>query len=736
MGFDSQAGFDMSGTFGTSGDTGEAAAEPAGDGTDPWENREFRKLWVYEQNGISAATGLLRVSQAGSGAPGTFRLSLLGSWYSGSDFLCSEATPCPALYGEDPATGDEVDRMGAHLGLSVTVLPYLEIFGALHNLATYDSRGRPRLLQVLGDSNLGVKAFWPWEPEQLFSFGGQAEVHLKNGTGGVGLDGGGTSFALRALGSLDLGNTLKPEDRIPVRGHLNVGYVFDNTAKLVRAIETSEPPTGRGERISRIERYGLDINRVDSFEIGVGAEYVHEFIRPFAEFTVDIPVNRQNYVCNVNNAADAGDRCLGEYASFATTPSRVTLGARVLPWPNQGLSITLAADIGTGATSQFIEEVAPETPWNLHFGLAYAIDTVPPPPVVERVEVVKEVAAPVPVAPPRYYISGVVVDKANQEPVPGAILRFEGRDLTGLVANEQGRFVSADLEPGQYVFRVSASGYKEGQCMASVFPARPAATPQPTAPMSPYGAVQPGAQPGAPGAQPGALAGPEGGATDVRCELTALPKVGNIVGVLVDGDSGAPIANASVKITDRLGRELELSADSAGAFRFENVPPGPAKVTATARGYLTAVAEFEVKARDDIKARIMLNAKPDQPNVVVTNRELKLKRQVHFQHDSDAILPDSHSILEEIAEVLRSRDDIQLVEVQGHTDNKGAADYNLRLSQRRAQAVVAALVRLGIEASRFEAKGYGQERPLMPNTSEANRSRNRRVQLMIKERGK
>jgi outer membrane protein OmpA-like peptidoglycan-associated protein len=148
------------------------------------------------------------------------------------------------------------------------------------------------------------------------------------------------------------------------------------------------------------------------------------------------------------------------------------------------------------------------------------------------------------------------------------------------------------------------------------------------------------------------------------------------------------------------------------------------------------VAEFEVKARDDIKARIMLNAKPDQPNVVVTNRELKLKRQVHFQHDSDAILPDSHSILEEIAEVLRSRDDIQLVEVQGHTDNKGAADYNLRLSQRRAQAVVAALVRLGIEASRFEAKGYGQERPLMPNTSEANRSRNRRVQLMIKERGK
>ena len=80
--------------------------------------------------------------------------------------------------------------------------------------------------------------------------------------------------------------------------------------------------------------------------------------------------------------------------------------------------------------------------------------------------------------------------------------------------------------------------------------------------------------------------------------------------------------------------------------------------------------------------------------------------------------------------------EIALVEIQGHTDNTGAAPYNQRLSQERAEAVKEALMRLGIAGSRLTAKGYGQEKPLLPNVSDANRARNRRVQLMILEREK
>jgi outer membrane protein OmpA-like peptidoglycan-associated protein len=80
---------------------------------------------------------------------------------------------------------------------------------------------------------------------------------------------------------------------------------------------------------------------------------------------------------------------------------------------------------------------------------------------------------------------------------------------------------------------------------------------------------------------------------------------------------------------------------------------------------------------------------------------------------------------------MRKRLELQQIEIQGHTDNTGSAPYNLRLSQERADAVRTALVNLGVEASRLSARGFGQDKPLVPNTSDANRARNRRVQLMI-----
>jgi outer membrane protein OmpA-like peptidoglycan-associated protein len=207
--------------------------------------------------------------------------------------------------------------------------------------------------------------------------------------------------------------------------------------------------------------------------------------------------------------------------------------------------------------------------------------------------------------------------------------------------------------------------------------------------------------------------------------------VGNVVGALLDAETQAPVPGARVVITDRLNRSLELQADSAGAFRFENVPPGVVKITVEAPGYLSSVNEFTIEARKDTSARVTLNKRPTQGNVVVTNKELKLKKQVHFLKDMASIEPDSMVILEEIADVLKTHAEIKSIEIQGHTDNQGMPAYNQRLSQNRAQAVLDALVRLGVDSSRLQAKGYGQDKPLLPNTSDANRAKNRRVQLMI-----
>jgi outer membrane protein OmpA-like peptidoglycan-associated protein len=89
--------------------------------------------------------------------------------------------------------------------------------------------------------------------------------------------------------------------------------------------------------------------------------------------------------------------------------------------------------------------------------------------------------------------------------------------------------------------------------------------------------------------------------------------------------------------------------------------------------------------------------------------------------------------MEEIADLLQRSPGIKKVEIQGHTDNTGTREHNLQLSDARANAVKTWLVGAGIEGTRLVAKGYGQDRPLVPNVTAANRARNRRVQFIILE---
>lgn len=702
-----------------------SGAGPAADSAPP--NVEWRDRFLQIQNTYTGATGLLRVSEAGSGLPGTFRLSLLTSFFDGSGFLCTGNCPTPP--GGTAGAEDDVSRVGAHLGLSVTPWPFLEFFGGFHSYATSNDQGRPQLLSILGDMNLGIKGFTPAEPERLFSFGGQAELWLLNGTGGVGIDGSGTSFALRGLATADLSNRLNPADRIPVRVHLNIGYLFDNSGTLVEDVEQR-----RGARISRIERFGLDINRVDSLTIALGGDFpVHEIVRPFTEWSMDVPVNRRDYVCNLSRL-NPGDGCLGEEAGFSTTPSRLTVGARVYPGL-KGLALTAAADIGTGGTSEFLEEVAPELPWNLWFGAAFAIDTKPPEPIIQRVEIEKR--SPLAAPAPERVIAGTVVEKGSGKPIANATVRFDGRNFTALLSGEDGGFRTGNLPPGNYTLNITAPGYRDGQCAATV-PDRQDAT-------GAAGAPAPGQPRPLEGAPAGAMTPPGGAVSDtgsgsvsvqVQCELESLPRVGNVVGGLVDAESGGPVPAAKVRITDRLNRELELNADASGAFRFENVPPGPVKIHVTADGYLPSVTELEVKAREDVRAQITVAKRPAKPNVTVTATEVKLNRSVHFQHDSADILPDSMALVQEVADVLRQHTELRLVEIQGHTDDTGTEAYNQRLSQERSEAVKRALVNLGVPENRLTAKGYGQSKPLVPNNNDGNRARNRRVQLIILERGR
>src|SRR5438309_6111875 len=102
---------------------------------------------------------------------------------------------------------------------------------------------------------------------------------------------------------------------------------------------------------------------------------------------------------------------------------------------------------------------------------------------------------------------------------------------------------------------------------------------------------------------------------------------------------------------------------------------------------------------------------------------------IHFETGKATILPDSESVLSEIAKMLQQNADVK-VSVEGHTDNVGSAASNQALSEKRAQAVVAWLTSHGIDSGRLKAKGWGASKPVEDNGTEDGRAKNRRVELV------
>lgn len=103
---------------------------------------------------------------------------------------------------------------------------------------------------------------------------------------------------------------------------------------------------------------------------------------------------------------------------------------------------------------------------------------------------------------------------------------------------------------------------------------------------------------------------------------------------------------------------------------------------------------------------------------------------IFFDTKQYAILPASYPELDKVVSLLEDNTDIT-VEIGGHTDDVGLDQDNMLLSQRRAQAVMNYLVSKGIPADHLKAKGYGETKPIVPNTTEAGRAKNRRTEIKV-----
>ncbi|MGQ3210187.1 MAG: OmpA family protein [Shinella sp.] len=109
---------------------------------------------------------------------------------------------------------------------------------------------------------------------------------------------------------------------------------------------------------------------------------------------------------------------------------------------------------------------------------------------------------------------------------------------------------------------------------------------------------------------------------------------------------------------------------------------------------------------------------------------LNMPSNVTFATGQDQVIPPFYPTLDSVAIVLR-KFDRTLIDVDGHTDSVGNAGYNLDLSNRRANSVANYLASRGVDPRRMSAIGYGLERPIASNATEAGRAQNRRVEIAI-----
>lgn len=200
----------------------------------------------------------------------------------------------------------------------------------------------------------------------------------------------------------------------------------------------------------------------------------------------------------------------------------------------------------------------------------------------------------------------------------------------------------------------------------------------------------------------------------------------NIVkGTVEDVNTKKPV-KAKIELHDLKENKLIstfMSDSVSGSYLFVLPAKSEYGVYANSAGYLFASLNF---SSDSEVAEQVIDIKLQPAS---KNAQVVLKN-IFFEFDKYEINEKSIVELAEVANFLKINRAVK-VEIAGHTDNSGNEKYNQQLSEKRAEAVVKQLIQSGIATERLSFKGYGSTKPLVPNTSEENKSQNRRISFSI-----
>ncbi|MFN3405115.1 MAG: OmpA family protein [Cytophagaceae bacterium] len=194
---------------------------------------------------------------------------------------------------------------------------------------------------------------------------------------------------------------------------------------------------------------------------------------------------------------------------------------------------------------------------------------------------------------------------------------------------------------------------------------------------------------------------------------------------------------ATVKLVSAKGDTIAtVSSDGEGKYTYQIEPETNYKIVASKDGYMKEVGTLSTMGKKvpydklepgesviKIPHKIVLPKKEVGVVIVIDN--------IYYDFNKWDIRPDAAEELDKIVEVLVNNPDIKM-ELGSHTDERGSADYNRKLSQKRAQSAVNYIISKGIAKDRITAKGYGEDKPLVKNAStEEDHQRNRRTEFTV-----
>jgi len=624
----------------------EAEAEPAAEAV-AWDLTHR----VYST--LDGGSGGMLIEDPAIGEQGAVRFQLSIDTFSGDAFLYD---------------GDTVEQDRQQLSVSWSALRLLQVFASLHNRATITDEPSPNSVHSLGDIAFGAK--FGGDVGQIGRLAGSLRLSLMGdlGDGSALLDA--TSIGLRASGAIDL---QKLDEPVPFIARLNVDYLFDNSAKVVEEIETLRykslvmPESTANETrnlVSRVERFGLGINRVDLLTVGVGVEVPLElatdfFLHPMLEYRLGLPINRQGYDCAYRSAdkdrgtsAGADDTCIDD-AGFSSFPMTLALGLRAVP-PVRGISVMIGADIGLSGTDTFVRELAPTPPVRLMFALGYDFDARPeaPPPAPPP---------PPPPPPPTGRIAGQVLDQVTNQPIAGAVVRFVGLELSPVASDARGAFTSYELDPGSVALELSHPDYETGTCAASI----PA----------------------------------EGGDVGVACTLQALPRTGTLT-LSVRDLLGGGVAGARVQLSGP--STVPMTTDPSGEAHVADLAAGDYTARIETATHLMRFVHVTVAARQETRAEAVLISRPAKSAVTQRGQELRVAG-LAFTEGTAELTAGSMPALAELADLLL-RDSLgRRVRIAG--------DGGETLALSRALAIKQALVDAGVPDGRIDVATTAAAKP-------------------------